>query len=149
MVLPNWYANKYPSFEDLVSHAEELGVAVTTGRFPTGAFFHGDVPVILVPGQKGELLKTWCLAHELGHLMQHTGPKGRLMWAKDEWAANRWAACALIPKSRVVAHGNASLDAFIGALSVHYEWLPPEDCEARRLAAHIARHRLRCLETTG
>jgi len=101
--------------------------------------------VILLPWVTG-LREVWLLAHELGHLVQHAGPRGELLYSKDEAQANRWAARALIPEKRVRAYANASLDAFIGALSAHYEDLPLEDCPARRLAAHIARIRLKAVE---
>jgi Zn-dependent peptidase ImmA (M78 family) len=151
--MPRWYGKRYPTLEDLVLHAEGLGCRVGYADIGTEAIYfppEGDEPpVILLPEGQGPLRTVWLLAHELGHLMQHSGPKGAINYARDEWQANRWACCALIPQARVQAYGNASLDAFIGALSKHYEDLPPEDSEARRLAAHIAWHRLRCLETAG
>lgn len=104
-----------------------------------------EPPVILLPRRSG-LLIHWLLAHELGHLVHHSGPKGELFYSKDESVADRWAAKALIPRARIAMHHNASLDAFIGALSAHYEDLPLWDCPQRRLAALIATVRLRTLE---
>ncbi len=68
-----------------------------------------------------------------------------MFYGKEENQAERWAACALIPESRIRAYGNASEDAMMAALSSHYEDLPLEDCPARRLAAKIARTRLHVL----
>lgn len=90
--------------------------------------------------------RVYLLAHELGHLVQHSGPRGALLYAKDEHKADQWAVCALIPWDRIKNHANASLDAFIGALSAHYEDIPLEDCPQRALAAHIAMIRLRALK---
>jgi hypothetical protein len=101
--------------------------------------------VILLPLRAGLLERCWLLAHELGHLHLHAGPRGALLEGRDEAAADRWAARALIPQARVLAYANASLDAFIGALSAHYEDLPLEDCPARRLAGRIASIRLRAV----
>ena len=72
--------------------------------------------------------KIWSLSHELGHLVLHFGYTSPWTRAKQETQANRWAACALIPKARILKHGNASRDAFIGALSDHDEDLPLVDC---------------------
>ena len=103
------------------------------------------VPVILLPKGLGPLEECWELAHELGHLVQHVGPRGKLLFDKDERAANLWGAQALIPQSAVMRYRNACEDAFIGALSKHFEDIPPRDCDTRRLAAKIARFRLQAL----
>ena len=146
---PLWYGNAYPSMEDLSAFAESLGALV--GYCDMGGeaiYFAGEglePPVILLPTGVGLLRLAWTLAHELGHLVQHSGPKGELMWGKNERQADEWAACALIPKARIRRHRNASLDAFIGALSAHYEDLPLESCPERELAARIARIRIQAL----
>ena len=59
-----------------------------------------------------------------------------------------WAACALIPEARIRAHRNACLDAFVGALSAHFEDLPLTNCASRRLAGRIAKIRLKNMELT-
>lgn len=143
---PDWYGRHYPKLLDLVTFGESLGAGIWIGRTPAAAYFPGEPPMILVPNQHGPLDTVWTLAHELGHLCHHAGPKGKLFWSKNETQANRWAACALIPEARILAHQNASLDAFVGALSAHYEDLPPENCPARKLAGRIARIRMKHLE---
>jgi Zn-dependent peptidase ImmA (M78 family) len=145
---PDWYGSRYPNLEDLVIFGESLGAGVRFGRLPAAAFAPSDPPVLLVPAQHGPLNTAWTLAHEIGHLVQHTGPRGELLWSKDEHQANRWAACALIPEARIHMHHNACLDAFIGALSAHYEDIPLSACMTRRLAAKIAKIRMKHLEVT-
>lgn len=149
MVQPDWYGLRYPTLEDLEVFTEQLGAGVVWTRAGQAAFDPGDAeraPAIYVPRRAGPLEQAWLLAHELGHLVQHAGPRGELLWSKDETQADRWAALALIPAARIEAHGNASLDAFIAALSAHFEDLPYEDCPQRRLAAWIAEIRLRTIE---
>ena len=102
--------------------------------------------MILLPQSAHGLRAYWSLAHELGHLVRHVGPRGELLNSKDEVQADQWAACALIPLARIQAYQNASPDAMIAALSAHYEDIPLIDCESRRLAGRIARIRLRALE---
>ena len=128
--------------------AGEFGAGVGFADIPFGVFHPcvEGVPVIILPADSFLLDKVWFLAHEIGHLVQHSGPKGKREHGKEEAQANRWAACALIPELRIHAYHNASLDAFIAALSANYEELPLVDCPSRRLAAEIARHRLRALE---
>ena len=148
MKKPAWYGIRYPSLQDFEAYAASIGVGVGYADVPMGLFFPAisGVPVTVIPESFGLLEMIWCLAHELGHAVQHSGPKGELSYSKEETQASRWAACALIPEARIQAYGNASLDAFIGALSAHYEDLPLRDCPARRLAAHIAMIRLRAVE---
>ena len=125
-----------------------MGVRIGHAETPIGIYlpcFRG-VPVIILPFDAPPLEMTWLLAHELAHAVLHTGAKNEWSYSKGEAQANRWAARALIPEARIHAYANASLDAFIGALSAHYEDLPLEDCPARRLAAKIATYRLRALE---
>lgn len=102
--------------------------------------------VICLPEPLSPLEEAWYLAHELGHLVQHGGYTTDWAHDKQEAQASRWAACALIPEAAVRRHANASLDAFIAALSAHFEHLPLEDCPQRRLAAQIARIRLKAVE---
>ena len=146
---PSWFGARYPSLEDFEAYAWELGAVVVYGPVMTAAYFPGsdwELPLIVVPQDLGLLAKAWALAHELGHLVQHAGPKGELSWSKNEAQANRWAACALIPEARVQAYRNASIDAFVGALSANYEDIPLMNCTQRRLAGRIARIRLKLLE---
>lgn len=148
---PAWYGISYPSWEDLESYAGSLGAGVVFGDVSKGVYFppfldYGIPAVIAIPKGLGPLARVWALAHELGHLVQHAGPKGELSWSKNETQADRWAACALIPEARVQAYQNASLDAFVGALSAHYEDLPLNQCAARRLAGRIARTRMKYIE---
>ena len=149
----NWLGRRYPSFEDLVLLAEARGALVGFADLGEEALFiasEGLEPAaILLPIGLGNLRACWLLAHEIGHLVQHEGPKGKWLYSKSERQANRWAACALIPEARVRLHANASLDAFIAALARHYEEIPPVDCDLRRLAARIARERLSCLAEKG
>lgn len=78
------------------------------------------VPIVLLPEDAGPLEMIWSLAHELGHAIRHSGPKGSLSYGKEEAQASRWAACALIPYERITAYGNASEDAMVAALGTHY-----------------------------
>jgi len=148
MCSPKWFGKRYPCIQDLEAFAHSLGIAVGYADIPIGLYFSSidGVPAIVVPSNVGLLEMVWTLAHELGHAMHHAGPKGERCHGKEESQASLWAARALIPESRVKIHGNASLDAFIGALSAHYEDIPLEDCPARRLAAQIAKIRLRAVQ---
>lgn len=149
MPTPHWYARRYPTLYDLQTYAQNLGALVRFAPIGDLALYIAgegeEPPVILLPEGQGPLLIHWLLAHELGHVALHAGPRGELLYDKDERAADRWAACALIPEAAVRRHKNASLDAFIGALSAHFEDIPMRDCPQRRLAAHIAMIRLRAV----
>jgi len=149
---PKWYGRRYPSEDDLVAHGEAGGALVI--------FYPGRVAIyrpetldeaaaILIPTAVGPLGRIWLLAHELGHLAQHAGPRGQLLYTKDELAADRWAARALIPEAAVQRYRNASMDAFVAALWRHYEEFPMEDCPTRALAGRIARVRLDLLEVAS
>ena len=141
-----WYGRKYPSQDDLESAAWDLGAVVVYGAVPTAfCCMHPEGPIIGLPEDAGPLEKAWLLAHELGHLAQHSGPKNDLSYRKGESQADRWAARALIPEAAVRRYQNASLDAFIGALSKHYEDIPFKDCHQRKLAGVIAGIRLDAL----
>lgn len=145
---PEWYGKRYPSIDDLEAHAWDLGGVVVEGPISTAFYYSpkpGECPVIGLPSGLGPLEKAWLLAHELGHLCQHLGPKGELFYAKNEAQADRWAACALIPEKAIRRYQNASEDAFIAALSKHYEDLPQHSTPTRRLAGRIARVRLQIL----
>lgn len=133
-------------------HGEAQGCMVIWHPGRVAAFHTGSddcAPAILLPTAAGPLWRVWLLAHELGHLLQHAGPRGQLLYSKDELAADRWAAKALIPEAAVRRYRNASMDAFVAALWRHYEEFPMEDCPTRTLAGRIARTRLGCLEATG
>lgn len=148
--LPSWYGQTYPTQDNLLDFAWDLGAAVTFGRVSKGAYFpanpdYGEDAVLVVPDHNEDLPKIWSLVHEVGHLVLHLGYTSPWTRAKQETQAERWGACALIPQERIRAHKNASVDAFIGALSLHYQDVPPENCAVRRLAARIARIRLQAL----
>jgi Zn-dependent peptidase ImmA (M78 family) len=148
-VNPEWYGQKYPIRDDLVTFGAKLGADIYFDKIVSAVYFAETPPLILIPIQHGLLATMWALAHELGHLCQHSGPKGKLFWSKNEYQANKWAACALIPEARIQLHQNASVDNFIAALSAHYEDIPPIDCHSRNLAYRIACHRLDVLSAKG
>jgi len=128
--------------------AELFGARVVMRPLPTAAYVPGILdapPIILVPTQFGPLAMMWALAHELGHLRLHVGPGNKLIRSKNEQQANKWAACALIPDARIRLYQNASVDAFIAALSANYEDLPMSDSPSRALAHKIAQYRLNAL----
>ena len=151
-MVPHWYGKKYPSFEQLEAFAVGLGARVGVGDVPgalfvpPGAVDDESPAMILLPERAGLLQRMWLLAHEAGHLARHSGAAPAARAKKVEAQADRWAAMALIPESAVRRHQNASVDAFIAALSAHYEDLPLEDCPQRELAAKIARIRLHLME---
>lgn len=148
-----WLGRTYPNLDDLERSLEALGGVLTQADIGDEALFvvgENDIPpVVILPVGVGVLRKTWLLAHELGHLVQHAGPRGDLLRGKDENQASRWAARALIPERAIRRHQNASMDAFIAALSAHYQDLPLEDCPERRLAAEIALVRLGAMKEVG
>lgn len=149
MELPDWYGKKYPTISDLEAYAEQLGAVViwTSARFACyRAEDDDESPAIFIPKDSGPLEISWRLAHELGHLTLHTGPKTPLGHRQGEARASRWAACALIPEARIKAHSNASEDSMIAALSCHFEDLPFRPTPQRKLAKQIASIRLSCLE---
>lgn len=149
---PSWYGLRYPSLEDLEKAAEDLGCRVGYADIGEDAIYiapdadYGEPPVILIPTGIGLLRQAWLMAHELAHLVMHSGPKSKLTYRRDETRADLWAACALIPEARIQDYQNACQDVFIGALSAHYEDIPLEICELRDLAADIATIRLRALK---
>jgi Zn-dependent peptidase ImmA (M78 family) len=150
VALPHWYGLHYPTIEDLEAYAWELGAKVVygNGNISKGAYFpafedYGIPAVLVVPNHSSHLAQIWSLAHELGHLVLHMGYTSPWTRAKQETQAERWAACALIPEARIRKYENASLDAFIAALSAHFEDLPLHDCPQRKLAGKIARIRLK------
>ena len=149
---PKWYGHSYPSFEDLVRAAEDLECRVTSADTGEEAVFfppdpeRQEPPVIVLPVHVGHLRLCWLMAHELAHLVMHSGPKGPFTYRRDEQRAHRWAACALIPEDRIRMYGNASTDAMIAALSANFEDIPMKACQLRALAAEIASHRLRALK---
>lgn len=151
MSRPSWYGIKYPTIEDLEIHASDNGAIVARGDIrgalyvPPGTLAPDAPPMILLP-RRGPLETAWLLAHELGHLLRHSGAALSSRAGKLEVQADHWAARALIPESAIQRHGNASVDAFIAALSAHYEDIPLYDCPQRRLAAKIATIRLRAVE---
>ena len=148
MEYPTWYGQKYPSIEDFELLAEQLGAIVIWTRSSQAAFSHGDgnhPPEIFIPRSAGSIEQAWFIAHELGHLLHHMGPKGEESWSREELTACEWAACALIPISRIRIYRNASEDSMIAALSANYEHIPSNECKERDLAGYIAGVRLRAL----
>lgn len=144
----SWFGHRYPKWRDLEQAAEALGAVVVENETPAAAFIADPAlggPMIVIPNDLPPLERIWNLAHELGHLVHHAGPRP-LARSKQECQANRWASCALIPKARIRAHKNASVDTLIGALAAHYQMIPPENCPERSLAAKIAKVRLSALE---
>ena len=146
---PTWFGKRYVRFSALEELASTLGVEIVYADIPFGLYFHNvmGIQIIELPISQGALEKIWSLAHELGHAIQHSGPKGPLSYGKEEAQANRWAASALIPNERILSYLNACEDSMVAALSAHYEDLPMEDCPARRLAGRIAQIRLQTLST--
>lgn len=146
----SWFSRRYPTADDLLVSIEGLGAVVLKAPIGTGALFvagEGSMPpAIILPQSVGQLRLVWLMAHELGHLVLHGGYVSRWTHDRQEAAADRWAARALVPESAVRRHRNASVDAFIGALSSHYEDIPLYDCPERRLAAEIATIRLKAVE---
>lgn len=145
---PLWYGKRYPSWDDLLDFADSMGCLVGVADISDQAIYVAgeglEPPAIIIPPERG-LLGFWLLAHELAHLVMHSGPKNHLTFRRDEERAHRWAACALIPESRINHHANASIDAMIAALSAHYEDIPIGLCRLRKLAASIAKYRLKSL----
>ncbi|MCL1908917.1 MAG: ImmA/IrrE family metallo-endopeptidase [Holophagaceae bacterium] len=152
---PAWYGKRYPTMEGLIEFGESIGAYTSfdplictawcvTELWPhvSVAGAYEPVSIILIPENHSPLAAIWALAHELGHLLQHSGPGGKPFWPKDEAQAYRWAACALIPKARIKKYNNASIDSFMASLSANYEQLPLRDCPSRELAHKIAKIRL-------
>ena len=150
MDFPPWLGRRYPTLTHLEDAAWAYGAVVIRGPIDHACIAYSpdpaDVTVICLPEGLGVLAECWQLAHELGHLVLHAGYSSPWAYDRQEAAAMRWAAQALIPESAVRRHKNASLDAFIGALSAHFEDIPLHDCPQRRLAAEIATIRLRAVE---
>jgi Zn-dependent peptidase ImmA (M78 family) len=97
---------------------------------------------VCIPQGLDPLDEMWQLSHEIAHLTLHHGYTSPWSHDRQEHQADRWAAQAMIPEEAVRRYRNASLDAFIGALSKHYQDLPLENCPERDLASKIARIRL-------
>ena len=149
MRTPAWFSLRYPCLFDLEAHAWSLGALVQRGACTDAGIVYVTPPgfhVICLPEDLGPLDEVWQLAHELGHLVLHEGYTSEWTYRRQEAQASRWAARALIPQAAIQRHCNASLDAFIGALSAHYEDIPLEDCPQRRMAAEIATIRLKAVE---
>ena len=148
---PAWYGKHYTSIDKLIDFAESLSAFVHFDHEAPDALYlpFKPIPFIIIPAHYKPLEATWKLAHEIGHLLQHSGPKGKQYWSKEELQAEQWAAGALIPIKRIMEYNNASIDAFIASLSAHYEDLPLIDCPARELAHTIAKIRLETLLQKG
>jgi hypothetical protein len=150
--MPTWFSRRYPTYADLENLAWALGAVVEVGPCASAGIVFLEPPdftTICLPEGLGPLTTMWQLAHELGHLTQHRGYTTAFAHDRQEAQASRWAARALIPGSAIRRHQNASVDAFIAALSAHYEEIPPVDCPQRRLAAEIAIIRLGAVEEVG
>ena len=149
---PPWFSRRYPRLADLEAYAWELRAVVMWGPCEAAGIVLLEPPgfsVICLPEGLGPLEESWQLAHELGHLRFHAGYTTGYAHDRQEAQASRWAAQALIPAAAIRRHQNASVDAFIGAMSAHYEDIPFEDCPQRRLAAEIALIRLDAVEEVG
>lgn len=152
---PGWFSQRYPELSDLVGLAETLGARVhrNTPGIESAVVVQVAAPgvsLIFLPAGLSALGEAWQLGHELAHLVLHPdGYISRWTYNRQEAQAKRWAARALIPEAAVRRHRNASLDAFIAALSAHYEDIPMWDCPQRRLAAEIATIRLGAVEEVG
>ena len=146
-----WFGKKYPQIEEMVASAYRLGALVTWAKIGQEAVFFApdpvmnEPPVIVLPLGVCPLRMSWLMAHELGHLMLHGGYVSQWTRDRQESQATRWAARALIPEAAVQRYRNASVDAFIGALSKHYEDIPLHNCPQRELAGFIAKVRLNIL----
>lgn len=135
----SWFGRKFPSQDDLEETAWGLGAVVVYGAVPTAfCCMHAEGPIIGLPVDAGVLEKAWLLAHEIGHLKWHVGPRGVMLYGKDERQANEWAAAALLPLARLKSYRSASIDSFIAALSRNYEEIPCVDCVQRRLAGFVS-----------
>lgn len=143
---PWWYGRYHPKLKDLVVFGESLGAGIHLDHLPAAVFVPDDPPIIMVPCQHGHLSTVWTLAHELGHLCHHSGRDGQLHWHAGEHKANQWAAGALLPSQRMPLIGFLRLDDLIDDLSNHFEYLHPQNHDARKLARKIARIRLRSIK---
>jgi hypothetical protein len=146
---PSWFSRRYPTLADFEALAWSLRTIIRRCDVSAAGVVFVTQPgftTICLPAGLGHLEEMWQLAHELGHLVLHEGYISQWQHDRQEAAASKWAARALIPESAVRRHKNASLDAFIAALSAHYEDIPYEDCPQRRLAAEIAGIRLKAVE---
>lgn len=141
-----WHGRRYPSLNDLVLALEARGAVILHADIGEEALFVAGEPpvppVVILPIGVGPLHLAWLMAHELAHLVKHEGYSSPWAYDRQEHQARIWAATALIPEAAVQRHNNASVDAFVAALSKHYEDLPPYDCRAREIAGIIARVRL-------
>lgn len=149
---PSWFSRRYPTLADLEAHAWDFRAVVLRGPCEVAGVVLMEPPdfnVVCLPEGLGPLAEVWQLAHELGHLRLHAGYTTRFAHDRQEAQASRWAARALIPDSAIRRHQNASVDAFIAALSAHHEDLPLRDCPERRLAAEIALIRLGAVGEVG
>ena len=146
---PPWFSRRYPTLADLEAHAWDLRAVVMWGPCEVAGVVLVEPPgfsTVCLPEGLGPLAEIWQLAHELGHLRLHSGYTTPFAHDRQEAQASRWAARALIPASAIRRHQNASVDAFMAALSAHHEHLPLHDCPERRLAAEIALTRLGAVE---
>lgn len=149
---PSWFSRRYPTIADLEAFAWDLRAVVMRGPCDTAGIVLVESPgfsVICIPEGLGSLEEAWQIAHELGHLRLHSGYTTDFAHDRQEAQASLWAAMALIPAAAIRRHQNASVDAFIAALSAHHEEIPLMDCPQRRLAAEIALIRLGAVEEVG
>ena len=132
-----WFGKKYPQIEEMVASAYRLGALVTWAKIGQEAVFFAPDPVMNEPP---------VIVLPLG-VCPLRMPKLMSQRTRDrqESQATRWAARALIPEAAVQRYRNASMDAFIGALSKHYEDIPLHNCPQRELAGFIAKVRLNIL----
>lgn len=140
----DWFGSRYPTLEDLEGVALKQGAPVLYGpcEAPAAAWDDLGPLCIFIPGYRGRLAKCWGISHELGHIVLGHGPLPHSN-ANHEFEADKWAAQALIPESRIRAYRNATLSGFIKALLRHYA---SEDEAVRMLAARIAHARLAAIQ---
>ena len=82
---------------DMWDYADQLGLTVVEHHGPhTSGYRPGDHSVHLRPGMRGRILQS-VLAHEIAHhILGHLPTDSRPERARQEAAANRWAALHLI-----------------------------------------------------
>ena len=150
MRTPPWYSRRYPQWSDLDDFAWAMNAVIQRGPIDFALIEWSrdpnEVTVICLPDYLGPLETTWLCCHELAHLVLHEGYSNPWSYGRQERQADVWAACAMIPEAAVRRHKNACQDAFVAALSAHFEDLPPIDCRAREVAGVIARIRLSMVE---
>lgn len=146
-MLPWWYGVEFPTLNELEALANNTGVPVAYVRTKQPFLQWDNIgPLcIIVPNYNGPLARSWAVAHELAHLLLGHGPLGAHLGSPQEVEADEWAACALIPNTRLHEYGSPCVGSLINALSRNFQEAPPNG-GIRKLAARIAYARLRTIE---